>query len=185
MLQIFAACPAPLAAAMDDALAHLRQNRLGLRKRLVGAAGHEGQRRGLGAADAAGDRRIERQQAALACAISCALRALSTSMVEQSMTSAPAFAMRKDVRPDREHVLAGRQHGDDHIRVRHGLRARTARLRRRRPAPAGATLRQRSKPFTRCPALTRLTAMGPPMLPRPMKAMVAMMCSALWRVVKG
>src|SRR5271154_1734723 len=37
----------------------------------------------------------------------------------------------------------------------------------------------RSKPSTRWPALTRLAAIGPPMLPRPMKAMVLMTSSRL------
>jgi hypothetical protein len=47
------------------------------------------------------------------------------------------------------------------------------------PTPPAATCRSTaagltSVPTTRCPALTRLAAMGPPMLPRPMKAMVLM-----------
>ena len=79
---------------------------------------------------------------------------------------------RQDVGPDREHMLAGRQHGDDHFRFRDRLAggggdrdAVGLGLRRRRQAT-------RSKPTTRCCALTRFAAIGPPMLPRPMKAMV-------------
>ena len=45
--------------------------------------------------------------------------ALSTSMVEQSMISAPLRHGRNDVGPDRQHMLAGRQHGDDDLGALH------------------------------------------------------------------
>src|SRR5260370_35245225 len=47
-------------AAMHDALAHPFQNRFAARESFRGAADHEGQSRGLGAGDPAGDRRIKR-----------------------------------------------------------------------------------------------------------------------------
>src|SRR5207253_1922363 len=47
------------AAGMDDALAHLLQDRLCARERLVAAATHEGERAGFRTADAAGHRRVE------------------------------------------------------------------------------------------------------------------------------
>jgi hypothetical protein len=78
-------------AAMDDLLAHRLRGSAwpseGLRRI---AAGHEGQRAALGAADCR--RRPARRPTAASClpaASSCALRALSTSMVEQSIISAP------------------------------------------------------------------------------------------------
>ncbi len=77
--------------------------------------------------------------------------------------------------PHGAHVLARRQHGDDDIGVgvphgRDGGRAG-------RDAASFAAASdgcERSKPTTAYPALTRLAAIGPPMLPRPMNAMVVM-----------
>ena len=54
--------PGAGAAAMHDLLAHVLQHGLRRRERLVLAAAHEGQRRALGAAGAAGHRRIDRER---------------------------------------------------------------------------------------------------------------------------
>ena len=51
--------PGPCLAAMDDALAHLGEDRLGAGECARRAARHEGEGRRLRAADAAGDRRVE------------------------------------------------------------------------------------------------------------------------------
>ena len=59
LLQILAAWPAPDFAAVDDALAHDGEDRLGLGEGLAAAAGHEGERRRRRAGDAAGDGRVE------------------------------------------------------------------------------------------------------------------------------
>ena len=45
------------------------------------------------------------------------MRALSTSIVEQSIRSAPGCTAGEDLPPHGQHVLARRQHGDDHLGV--------------------------------------------------------------------
>ena len=114
-------------------------------------------------------------------ASACALRALSTSMVEQSMSERARFHRGKNVAPDREHVLSGRQHGDDRLRVgrRFADRAGDATPASRAASQEAAA---RSNPTTLWPALTRLAAIGPPMWPRPMKAMAVMRSSLLSRL---
>src|SRR5215472_19034030 len=52
-------------AAMHDPLAHALEDRLAALEGVLAAADHEGERRPLGAADAAGNWRIERGDAAL------------------------------------------------------------------------------------------------------------------------
>ena len=113
LLQIFGRLPRAGAAAMDDALAHRFEDRLGGGEGVVRAAAHEGQRRRP-------SRRRRRRRPAhrpkarpSPAAIVCALRALSTSMVEESIHSAPGLAGK--ARPDAEHMLAGRQHGHDDV----------------------------------------------------------------------
>src|SRR2546429_621721 len=61
----FCRLPRAGAAAMHELLAHVLQHGLCRRKGLVVATAHEGERRALGAAGAAGNRRIDRRQAVL------------------------------------------------------------------------------------------------------------------------
>ncbi len=75
--------------------------------------------------------------------------------------------------PDRQHMLARGQHGDDDVGALDGSRPSSRRWRRRRPWPDRARLPTRSNAVTLWPALTRLAAIGPPMLPRPMNAIFA------------
>ena len=102
-----------------------------------------------------------------------ARRALSTSMVEQSMTSVPGrVAGRMSLQTAVTCLPAGS------MVITASASATASRAEKvystprvlSRVAEAGT----RSKPTTRCPALTRFAAIGPPMLPRPMKAMVVM-----------
>ena len=74
---------------------------------------------------------------------------------------------------DRPHVLAGRQHGEDDLGVARRLAGALGNLDPGLRA-ASTACGTGSKPITRWPALTRFFAMGPPMLPRPMKPMSAM-----------
>ena len=73
------------------------------------------------AADAAGHRRIEHQQPSRLRRGRATARAVSTSMVEQSISSVPALAvsmMPLGAEIDLAHMLAGRQHGDDDVGAR-------------------------------------------------------------------
>src|SRR5688572_28261327 len=100
-----------------------------------------------------------------------AFRALSTSIVEQSMASVPgSIAGRMSLHTASTCLPAGSM-------VTTASALATASW----TEPAMATLvsraasqdaAARSKPTTLCPALARLAAIGPPMWPRPMKAMV-------------
>ena len=87
--------PVAGAARMHDGLAHHLQDRERALERGRAAADHEGERAGGGAADPARHRRVEHHQALLACAAAATTRALSTSMVDESISkvSAPAFSM--------------------------------------------------------------------------------------------
>ena len=113
-------------------------------------------------------------------AASFTARAVSTSIVEQSISSAPGCGMgdhagRAEI--DLAHVPALRQHGDHHLRARRSRR----RLEVAAVAPAAtacSTLRrhdvERAQPM---PGTRRLRAMGRPMLPRPMKPIALMVGS--------
>src|ERR1700733_1885252 len=103
-------------AAMHDALAHALEHRLAAREGVVGTADHEGERCRLGADDAARDRRIERGDAVGGCELMRLARALDVdgrAIDEQRVLP----RLWRDVVPYRQHVLAGRQHGDDDIGI--------------------------------------------------------------------
>ena len=111
-------------------------------------------------------------------ASSCALRALSTSMVEQSMNSAPwcaagstSFQTDKTCSPAGSMEMTMSAFSTQALRVGDDLHAVAGGGLRARP-------RTTSKPRTCSPDLTRLAAIGPPMLPRPMNPMFAM-CGSL------
>ena len=120
LLQILAACPAPGAAAMDDALAHGLEDRLRRGEGLVGAAAHEGEGACGRAADPARDRRVERQHARRAASLMGRLGALDVDGRAVDDERALGRGGQK-VRVSREHVPAGRQHGDDHVGAGDGL----------------------------------------------------------------
>src|SRR5712691_1792748 len=105
-----------------------------------------------------------------------ACTALSTSMVEQSMISAPlVIAGSISVHTERTCLPAG----SIVITTSAPFTALTALSAITAPS-AFACLREastKSKPVTLSPALTRLAAIGPPMLPSPMNAMLAMSSS--------
>jgi hypothetical protein len=110
-----------------------------------------------------------------------ALRALSTSMVELSMTSAPACtAGTMSLQTDSTCLPAGSMVTTTSASAT-ASRAEPATL-----TPSALACSQeagtRSKPTTRCCALTRFAAIGPPILPRPMNAMLVMNVSPV-RVV--
>ena len=142
LLQIFAAWPLPGAAGMHDGLAHRFQHRLRAFESRVGAADHEGERGGLRAGDAARDRRIDHGQSALSRAACATSRAVSTSMVEESISNVPARPLASTplgAEIDLAHLLARRQHGDHDL----GVRCRHRRpISPRVPPPA-------AKPFDR------------------------------------
>ena len=100
------------------------------------AADHESERAALRAADAARDRRIDHRQALRLGRRRATARAVSTSMVEQSISSVPGLAlptMPSRTEIDLAHLLAGGQHGDDDLGIGRGDRrgTRAAPCRRR------------------------------------------------------
>src|SRR5688572_6660417 len=102
-------------------------------------------------------------------AMACDLRALATSMVELSMRSVPGWTTsRSSAQTDRTCSPAGS------IVMTASAPARVSVAEAATTTPCSAAARQeaadRSKPATRQPAFTRLAAIGPPMLPSPMKA---------------
>ncbi len=104
-------------------------------------------------------------------------------MVEQSMISVPAGQLGQQVARAKEqafHMLAGGQHADDDFGALHGgfgIGGDGHAVCGQLVAGAGS---ERSNARTSWPALCRLCAMGPPMLPRPMNAIF--MCCLLWSV---
>ncbi len=102
---------------MDDALAHRLEERSCARESRVRAAGHESQRARLSAADAARDRRIERQQPGARAHLMRSPRTGDVDGRRIDNQGAPGDG-RQDFRPTRQHMLAGRQHSDDNLRPR-------------------------------------------------------------------
>ena len=169
LLQIFAAWPLPAAPQCTMRLP-MREHRLAVREGVVGAADHEGQRRRRGAAGAARDRRVERSDAARgrervglarACDIDGGAIDEQRALPRRGRMSCHTA----------EHMLAARQHGDNDVGVLHRRPGVCRRSARRLSAQPRAMLRTTSKPDTCSPALIRLAAIGPPMLPRPMNPM--------------
>ena len=147
LLQILAACPAPGPAAMDDALAHVFEDRLSSRERFVRAAAHEGQRARRRPADPAGDGRVEGEHARRGAGFMRLLRALDVD--GRAIDDERALWRRgKKIRMRRENMPARRQHGYDRIgagdRLAGGSRNGT-------PEAAAAVFAAstRSKPSTR------------------------------------
>ncbi len=88
------------------------------------AARHEGQRRGLRARHAAGDRRIERGEARLCrggMELPCSVH-LDGGAVDEERARLGARQDAAVAAIGFQHVLARRQHGDDDVLVGHGLR---------------------------------------------------------------
>ncbi len=113
-----------------------------------------------------------------AAASACALRALATSMVEQSMNSVPcraagtmSFHTESTCSPAGSMVMTMSAFST----VDRALATIWTPSRAEASRDAGTT----SKPSTCSPDLTRLAAIGAPILPRPMKPMVVM-CSPYW-----
>ena len=109
--------------------------------------------------------------APICAASACALRALSTSMVEESIHSDPALRGRSPQTPS-----TCRPAGSMVTTTSAAPAACAALSAIFTPSFAAASRDSatRSTPVTSCPALTRLAAIGPPMLPSPMKAIVDM-----------
>ena len=122
LLQILAACPAPSLAAMDDAAPHPGQDRLRTREGRVRAAHHEGQAGPLRPDGAAGDRRVERGEAALGRERMGFPRALDVDG-RAIDDEAVRPGRRQDVVPHGQYVAAARQHGDDDVDIGHRLAA--------------------------------------------------------------
>src|ERR1700684_4107651 len=114
-----------------------------------------------------------RVSAPAASPASCALRALSTSMVEQSMTRAPFGVAGRRSAWD---ATPWRPAGSIVTTVSALATASRALGAMATPDAAAAVFAAstRSKPATECPALTRFAAIGAPMLPRPMNAILDM-----------
>ncbi len=156
---------------MDDALAHLGEDRLGAGKCARRAARHEGEGRRLRAADAARDRCVEGRKPALASPshAPCA-RFRRRSSRNRSQARRRASPARMSLQTARTCLPAG------NMVMTTSASATASRAEAATAMPSASACAHeagtRSKPTTRCCALTRLAAMGPPMLPRPMKAMV-------------
>src|SRR5437588_6331384 len=105
-------------AAMYDALAHPLQNRLAARESFRGAADHESQSRGLGAGDPTRDRRIKRRDATLR---GKRMRGPRTGHIDGRAVDKQraAFCRGQYLAPDRPHMFAGGQHGNDDIGFLH------------------------------------------------------------------
>ena len=175
LLQIFAAWPLPAGPAwtivrpIAARIGWPRANDAGL------APDHERQTRGRGAGDAARYRRVEHVEAGgrgrggdRPGGLDIDRRAVDQ---QRSVAGMGEHAVRAEI--DRAHLRPRRQHRDHDLAG--GSRLCGARRRRARPAPprrrpASGT---RSKPVTRCPALTRFAAIGAPILPSPIKPIVA------------
>ena len=170
LLQIFAAWPLPAAPAWTMVLAHRLQHRLRALEAPVAAADHEGERARRGAADAARDGRIEHVEALLGGCLGDDARALDVDgrAVDQQGTALRGVEDAIIAGIDSAHLRPGRQHRHDDL----GLRDRAGDVAGgeaagfRQRVEGGA---RRSKPVTSWPALSRFAAMGPPILPRPMK----------------
>src|SRR6516165_1718943 len=110
-----------------------------------------------------------RDRAPYSPAISCARRALPTSIVDESITSAPLAISGKT---SLQTLITCLPAGNIVTKVWASLIASIALCASEIPAFAAAARASspRSKPETSKPALTRLAAIGPPILPRPIKA---------------
>ncbi len=155
MLQIFAACPAPGAAAMDDLLAHGFEHGLRPREGLVRAAAHEGERARGRPADPARHRRVEGRDARRAA---CIVRALGAFDVDGRAVDDERAARHggQEIGVSRENMLSGGQHGDDDIRARDRL----ARIGRDRHAGAGGGRLRRLDEVETCNRMPRLDEIG-------------------------
>ena len=114
-----------------------------------------------------------------AAARPCALRALSTSMVEQSIINAPLDA----AGITSLHTATTCLPAGSMVMITSAPFTASVALAATVTPSALACAREastRSKPVTLWPALTRLAAMGPPILPRPMNAMLVISCPRLF-----
>ena len=86
----------------------------------LGAADHEGERAGLRAADAAGNRRIDHEQLARGGGRSDGARGLDVDgrTIDQQRAGIGSGDDAGRVEIDLAHLLASRQHGDDDIGAR-------------------------------------------------------------------
>ena len=108
-------------AAVDDALAHGLQEGLGLREGRRGAAAHEGERRRLGSAHAARHGCVDREHVGFG---SKAVRGARRGNVDGrgiDEQRAGRRGLKHAAAPDRQRVLARRQHGDHGVGVLGGL----------------------------------------------------------------
>ena len=126
--------PRPRAAAMDDALAHGLQHRLGRCEGLRRAAAHEGQRARARSARAPRNGGVERQQSPRARQSVRGARAFHVDGggIDQQRARLRGAG---DLLPHCAHMLAGGQHGDDDLRLAHAIKGavrpfQTARQRR-------------------------------------------------------
>ena len=99
---------------MHDALTHALEHRFAARKSIRRAADHECERCRLGAANAAGDRRVERGDAALRGE---PMRGARAGHVDGRAVDKQGAALCRwqNFAPDRAHMLARRQHGDHDV----------------------------------------------------------------------
>jgi hypothetical protein len=142
------------------------------------AAAHEGQRAGLRRGHAAGDRRVEKADAALRRRLTH-LRAVSRidrRAVEDRRRRGQRFEQAVVAEIEAGDVLAGGQHGDEEVAPAAASAAEPATA-----APASASASQASatgRNRSRKTGLEQVAAMGPPMLPSPMKTSCSPCCFA-------
>src|SRR6202453_3252878 len=177
LLQIFAACPAPASpqwtmrlpifSRIGRAAANASAAPSHMKVKLAALAPPTPPETGAS---------IESNPAPFANA--CARRALSTSIVEESINSEPCFAAPTI---SLQTATTGFPAGNIVIATSARDTASTALAAMATPSLAAESRKAAttSKPSTSCPALTRLAAIGPPMLPRPMNAMVVMNVSCV------
>ena len=105
---------------MDDALAHIFEDRLRPRERLVRTAAHEGERSAARSADPARNRRVEGKHAR---GVARLVRFAGAVDIDgRAIDNDGAFCRRgEEFRMSRQHVTSGREHGYDRVGARDGL----------------------------------------------------------------
>ncbi len=116
--------PGARLAAMDDLAAHGLEDGLGAGEAGLRAAHHEGEGRALRAHHAAGDRRVEHLPSAAPGGDFAGGGHVDGGAVDEDGAGVAGRRHAAVAEPGRAHVLAGGEHGDDHLGAARGVRGR-------------------------------------------------------------